>query len=338
MRIRRIKNLVFSLVISGAIVIGLFAVPSVGAQASSANAAQGIEISPALVELNAERGKTYTLKIKVTNVTSSDLVYETSIDDFNAKDETGSPQILMYSELPSTVSIRSWVKTVPAFSLTTRQSISIVATVHIPADAEPGGHYGVLRFSGHAPELDSTGVGLAASAGALILIRVDGAITEQADLVSFTTASNGSQTSFFENSPITFMTRIKNVGNIHVKPVGNIEVKDMFGNIVTSLSVNADKSNVLPDSIRRFEATHDGWMFGLYTANLALGYGTTGQAITATTSFWVIPYKLVLAVLIIGATTVFILVKLIKAYNKRIIAKSKNETTHKTKKHNKKGK
>lgn len=311
--------------------------PQANVFAQAANSAQGLEISPALVELNAEKGKTYNLNIKVTNVTTSDLVYDTSVDDFNSKDESGSPQILLDSDLPSSISIKSWIQTIPTFSLNTRQSRTIVANITIPQNAEPGGHYGVLRFAGHAPELESTGVGLAASAGALILVRVSGDISEQAEIASFTTENKGGRTWFFENSPVTFATRVKNTGNIHVKPVGNVVVKDMFGNIVSTLDVNSDKGNVLPSSIRKFESTiNKDWMIGYYTANLTLGYGTNGQAITATASFWVIPYKIILSVIAIGATLVFVLTKLIKAYNRHIIAKAQHEKTDKKPSKNKK--
>ena len=303
------------------------------AESSSANAAQGLQISPALVELNAARGKTYTVTLRVTNVTASDLAYSTSTNDFNAADETGTPHILLDSTLPPAVSIKSWIAAVPSFTLQAGKSQVINAQVTIPNDAEPGGHYGVLRFSGSAPELQDTGVGLSASAGVLLLIRVDGDITETASLASFTSESNGKQSSFFENGPLTFVTRIQNTGNIHIKPVGNIELRDIFGGLVTTLPVNADKSNVLPSSIRRFETTYaNKWLFGRYTANLTLSYGTHGQAITNTISFWVIPYKLILGGLFVLGTVVFILSRMVKVYNRHIIAKSKNENTTKNKK------
>jgi hypothetical protein len=199
--------------------------------------------------------------------------------------------------------------------------------VNVPSDAEPGGHYGVLRFSGRAPDLENTGVGLSASTGMLMLIRVAGDVKESASLAEFFTASEGNQTSLFESSPIGFVTRIKNDGNIHVKPVGLIEVRDAFGNSVSTVTVNDTKSNVLPGSIRRFEGSiKQDWMFGMYTADLTLGYGTTGQALTNTITFWVIPYKLILTVLIGLITLVFIASRLIKVYNKRIIAKAQHES------------
>ncbi len=332
----RLPKIILTLITSSLIVSALSFV-SVNAETLSANSAQGIEISPALVELNASKGKTYNIKLNVTNVTTSDLIYNPSVDDFNSSNETGTPHIILDSTLPETASIRTWVATIDPFTLKSRELKSITAQITIPDNAEPGGHYGVIRFSGNAPELESTGVGLSASAGVLILVRVDGEITEKATVASFYSAHNGAQTSFFEKGPIEFVTRIKNEGNLHIKPIGSIEIRDIFGGLVTSISVNNDKSNVLPSSIRRFDSNYDKlWMIGKYTANLTLGFGSNGQAITNTVDFWVIPYKFIIGVLVILATIVFILSKLIKAYNRHIIDKSKNENTTKTKNNSKK--
>lgn len=329
----RLSKVIIRLAVS-ILAFGLLAAVPASAQTSSANAAQGLQISPTRVELNAVKGKTYTIKLSVMNVTASDLVYSSSVNDFNAKDETGSPNIVENSKLPATASIIAWMNPISRFTLKPRELRQITAEVTIPNNAEPGGHYGVLNFSGTAPELEGTGVALAARTGLVILIRVDGAISEKAELASFYSANkNGKQSWFFENGPIKFITRIKNIGNIHVKPSGDIEVKDMFGGIVAKIPVNKVMSNVLPSSIRRFgddNGTLDkAWMFGIYTANLTLGYGTTGQAITSTISFWVIPYKIIATVLFILITLIYVSKKLIRAYNKRIIEKAKNETKSK---------
>ena len=310
---------------------------SVSAQASNANAAQGIEISPALVELNGAAGGTYVINLSVTNVTSTDLFYTVSVDDFTAKDETGTPQILLDSTLPESASIRSWVSSPTGFILQSRESRTVPVQVVIPANAEPGGHYGVVRFSGQAPEVEDTGVGLSASAGTLLLVRVDGDINEQARILEFFSSTDGNRTPFFESSPVGFVTRVQNEGNIHVKPVGSIEIKDAFGSIVATIPLNEEKSNVLPDSVRRFDSQFDGgWMFGFYTANLTLGYGTTGQALTSSTTFWVIPYRLILAILFVAVTLGFILTRLVKVYNRRIIENAykhdKKANTSKSKK------
>lgn len=305
----------------------------VSAQSVETDSSQGIKISPALYELNAEKGKTYEISVDVMNVTLGDLQYSTSIDDFGSSDESGSPKILIDSNLPESSSIKTWLSDIPDFVLKPRQSKKITVYIKIPDDAEPGGHYGVLRFSGTAPNLEGTGVGLSASAGVLILIRVDGAISETASIASFFAVSdNNSQSSFFESGPINFAIRLKNEGNIHIKPSGSIQIHDMFGSVAGEVLVNnvEPRSNVLPDSIRRYDVEFSKeWLFGKYTADLSLGYGTKGQALTKTISFWVIPWKLIMVVLSVVVTIILVLKRLIKVYNRHIIQKSKDEEKNK---------
>jgi hypothetical protein len=323
-----LRNIIFGLVIAClAVVVGS---ARTHADNTSANAAQGMQISPALVELNGSKDQTYSITVDIMNVTVSDMNYTTSVDDFTSADETGSPKIIQNSTLSDAQSIITWITKVPDFILKGQTDKKITVSLTIPSNAEPGGHYGVLRFSGAAPNMKTSGVGLSASAGVLFLVRVDGNITEEANLDSFYASDNGKQHVLFENGPVTFVTRIENIGNVHVKPVGNIEVRDMFGNLFQTLAVNEDKSNVLPKSIRRFDSTtKNGWMFGLYTASLTMGYGTKGQAITDKISFWVIPYKLILIILVILLTIIFILSRIMKAYNRRVIQKYKNEGKNK---------
>jgi uncharacterized protein YdeI (BOF family) len=322
------KKYLSILLVSAFVLVFSFAT-NTHAESSSSNAAQGLEISPAIVELNAEKGKTYRVNIKVTNVTGGDIAYKTSDNDFQARDETGSPQVLIDSNAPESSSVVGWISSTSNFFLKAHETTTINAIITVPSNAEPGGHYGVLRFFGQGPSFDSTGVGLSASAGSLILIRVDGQINESSKLASFFTANGDKQSSIFEHNPINIVTRITNDGNIHVKPVGTIQLKNMFGNIVGSIPVNNAKANVLPDSTRKFEVSYNDWMFGYYTADLTMGYGTNGQTILASTSFWVIPYKAIAIIVVILLTVLYVVVKSIKKYNKYIIEKSKNESNKK---------
>jgi hypothetical protein len=111
----------------------------------------------------------------------------------------------------------------------------------------------------------------------------------------------------------------------------------MFGNVTSTIAVNSDKANVLPNSIRRFDTTlSSSWMFGYYTADLQLGYGTHGQVLTDTISFWVIPYKIILVALLVVISVIFVLVRMVKVYNKRIIAKAIQKHEKTTSNHSKK--
>lgn len=319
------RRFLVTTVIGVAIFLSALIMPT-NASAQSNDAANGLQISPALVQLNGERGKSYTVELKVLNVTGSDLSFKSSVNDFAAKDETGTPSILLDETTPTPTSIKAWVSSIPSFTLKARETKTISAIITVPNNAAPGGHYGVIRFSGTAPELSGTGVGLSASAGTLFLVRVAGDITERIILDTFQATSNDKPSSLFEYGPITFLTRFKNVGTIHVQPKGTILIQDSFNNKVASLDVNAEKGNILPSSTRRFESTLDQkWLFGRYTATITIGYGTQGQAIVETTSFWVIPYKLILIGLALLVTALYVLRIAVKRYNKYIITQSRKK-------------
>lgn len=314
-------------VITGlALVLGLLLAPLQPAvYAQSTDATNGLEISPVLVELNGEPGKSYTIEIKVRNVTKSDLYFSTSIDDFGAKDETGMPSIVLSEgSEPLTTSMKTWVDDIPAFNLKSTRDKIIPATIRIPENAEPGGHYGVIRFSGHENADDQGNVGLVASAGTLVLVRVSGDVKEALELTSFEATRDSKAGALFESGPITFISRFTNRGSVHVKPIGQIEIKDGLGNSVEVLPINEAKGNVLPDSTRRFESTlNKSWMFGKYSADISIAYGTTGQAIVRTIDFWVIPWKVVFVILLLLVTLVYVFRTIIKRYNSYIIRKDR---------------
>lgn len=327
----RVRYLITGAVIAALVATPLFALPT-HAQAANANAADGLQISPALIEVNGEAGKSYTIQIRVTNVTASDLTFDSTVNDFSSKDESGTPSVNLDTTLPNAASIRSWVRVIDSFELKARESKNISATLSIPTNAEPGGHYGVIRFSGRAPTIEGSGVGLAASAGSLVLVRVAGAVDEDLDLLTFQTSQNNTWSGFFKYGPVDFIMRFENKGNVHVKPIGQIEIRDIFGNKVETLTVNPDKGNVLPLSVRKFQSTLDRqWLFGRYTADLSVAYGTTGQAIVQSISFWVIPYRLIIGSIVLLATAFFIFRTVIKRYNSYIIKRAQQSHGQNTK-------
>ena len=104
----------------------------------------------------------------------------------------------------------------------------------------------------------------------------------------------------------------------------------MFGNAVANVNVNLNRNNILPSSIRRFEnpldksVIGDRFLFGRFTADLKMSYGTKGQTVTESTSFWVIPYRMIgFAILLLIILAVLLRIG-IKRYNERLLAQSRS--------------
>ncbi len=293
------------------------------AQPARAENGQGLQISPVLVETSADPGQTIAVPIKIKNVTAGALIIKSLANDFKAKGEEGDPNIILDPNEVGTFSLRHWIQPVADMRLESQEMRTLSVQIKIPKNAEPGGHYGVIRFSGVPPELKDTGVALSASVGTLTLLKVSGNIHESAALEEFYAASAGKKSGFFEAGPISFVERVKNSGNIHIKPTGTVDIKDMFGKSIASLQVNQPPKNVLPESIRRFDQElNKKWLFGRYSANLALTYGSADQKLTSQLVFWVIPWKLILAILFLITVIILVLRSSIKRYNRHIINKA----------------
>jgi hypothetical protein len=168
---------------------------------------------------------------------------------------------------------------------------------------------------------------LTASVGTLFLITVPGNLTEKLTVASFDSAKNGKNGTLFNSGPISLVTRLHNVGNIHVQPFGKIIVKNTFGKIVytTELNDTDPRGNILPNSIRKFEnPINSKHLFGRYTAIGNFSYGSSGGILTVKKTFYVIPYILIIIILLVLAFLIFGLPRLIRAYNRRVVAKANN--------------
>jgi hypothetical protein len=149
-------------------------------------------------------------------------------------------------------------------------------------------------------------VGLTASVGTIVLVRVPGNLVERLDLIQLSAGQSDKPRSFFTGGDVQVITRLQNKGDIHVKPFGKVQVKDMFGKVVTEFELNNTdpRSNVLPDSVRKFtdNLPKRRWL-GRYTILANLGYTQgSGDLITAQATFWYMPWwsLAVLALLVIA--------------------------------------
>ncbi len=291
--------------------------------AAASPGGQGLEISRPVIEVSAKPGETITLSIRLRNVTKGDLIVNGQADDFGAKGENGEPQLLLDETESTRYSLKYWVQSVPSFRLAPQEVKIAQVQLVLPANAEPGGHYGVIRFSGIPPELSGTGVSLSASIGTLVLLKVSGNITEKLEIKDFYASRSGKRARFFESGPLVLTERIHNTGSVHEKPDGNITVKSMFGSTVAKLSLSSPTRNVLPDSIRKFEQKlNKKLLFGRFTAQLSATYAS-GKTLSGSTTFWVIPWKLLIVILLILVGLYFGSRRGIRRYNQYVIKQAR---------------
>ncbi len=299
----------------------LIVLPLVAVRAQ--NAGQGLEISPPLLDLKADPGETLKAQIRIRNVTKDTLLVKAQYEDFVAgNEEDGQPRILLNPDEKSPYSIKDWLSAPDSTTLAPEERKTMDVTIVVPKDASPGGHYGVVRFTGTPPELADTGVSLSASVGTLVLVNVSGDVTQSAKIAELFTSQNGKRRGFFEYGPVDITTRVQNTGNIHFQPKGTIQVTNMFGKNVYVEQFNSDNRNVLPGSIRKFEQTFNKKMlFGRYTVRADVVYGSDNQITSQSISFWAIPYKLIAVILL----AIVLLIIIFRQYNKFIISRAGNK-------------
>lgn len=331
----------FRLPIAGLLMAVALVLAGSGSTHAASSGGNGLRISPVRTDLTINPGKSATVNVNVTNVTSAPATLQTIINDFTASpDESGNPAIILDStQYASSHSLKRFVAPVSAITLQPGQSKIVPIVINIPAKAAGGGYFGAVRFAPANTSLDpGQNISLAGSVGSLILVKVPGDIKEQLTIASFDARLNGAASSFFTRTKIqrknadsrkteyiTATVRFQNEGNVQVAPFGKILLKNRSGKVLATYEISNSSSpaNVLPDSIRKFSVPLDKvGGFGQYKVQGNFGYGSTGQLLSASTTFYVIPLWLIIAFVagvLLLVFLIFGLPRLVRAYNQRIL-------------------
>ena len=291
-------------------------------------AGQALEIGPPVLNLTADPGQTLKSSLSLRDISTTSLVVTNEVNDFTAQGEDGTPKVILDPAEVSPYSFKTWLSTIPPLTLKSREIKNVPITIKVPATAAPGGYYGIIRFTGTAPEVDGTGVSLNASLGALVFIRVNGAVNEKVSIGELSANNGGEPGTFFQSTPLSFLVRLKNEGNIYEQPTGLITITDMFNHTVATLPVNAGQLTILPQTVRRFTAQLDSsvlgsrLLFGQYRAHLDVTYGSSSQKVSQDIKFTVFPLYLIIGGAIALVVAIIILVILIKRYNRYIVGRA----------------
>ncbi len=216
-------------------------------------------------------------------------------------------------------------------------------TIKVPTTAAFGYYY-AATFSrvNKDGKKDQTDQALIIGATAtLVLLEVDSPNAKrQLSIDSFTADKD-----WYEFLPATFSVVLSNIGNVHSRVGGEIYIsRSGSEEVIDSLKVNELQGNILPSSKRTFTNTWnqgfprysepsiqenqvpkaelewdfksaDQLRFGKYTAHIALVYddGTRDVLLEDSVDFWVIPWRIILAILVIGGLTLFGIVMIIRS-------------------------
>ena len=301
--------------------------------ASAQTPDQGLRLvtSPLPINLVTEPGNTITTELKVKNGGTAPETLKIDLMKFRAYEESGKPELL---EPEPGDDFLTWVTfSEPSFTLAPDEWKTVTATFVVPSTASFGYYYAfVFSRTQDAQELTPSQTAVVGGTAVLVLLeaRVPDAKRE-VEVAEFSIAKR-----FYEFLPATFTVKLKNTGSVHIAPRGNIFIDQGGTHDIAILEVNSEKGNILPNSNRVFDASwtdgfpvytekvQDGkttldeqgnptyelrwdWndasklRFGKYQAKLLLIYddGTRDVPIEGEVSFWVVPWRLVVYVLLV---------------------------------------
>ncbi|MEI7604116.1 MAG: hypothetical protein WCJ19_03790 [bacterium] len=292
--------------------------------AQQARSYRGPIISPINAVYNtARRGDVITGTVQFTNDLEQDYTLNMDVtkQDFTLSDY----EHLVLDESPKyprTASLSSWITVdKQKFAVAKGETVELNYTIQVPVDAEYGGKYATIAFERNKQSDDpESQVAIQIRLQFPILLNVEGNKQEKLDVIDFKTDK-----SFYEDANVAFSTVVKNSGNVHVAPFGDIKVEGGWFGAGQTIEFNPgykeDYGYILPDKnvTRKFNTE---WKtgdikFGPYKATLIMQYGTDNAitTVTANTSFWIVPWKLILTILGVLVLIVAVLVAKNKLQN-----------------------
>lgn len=253
-------------------------------------------IPPRTEVVKVRPGETFQTAVKLKNTSQRKQSITTEAQDFVIGEDGKTPiPITEQAAAPLRWSLASWLTISPVENaLEANQTGIYDILIQVPADALPGGHYAMILHTPNAGDVQEKGANSSITAvnqrvGTLLYVVVEGNITEHALIRNF----NGPK--WVEFGPVDFTFTVENLSDVHITPQSSIEIYDVLGRRMETLS--SEKLNIFPYSKRDFTIRSEQlWGFGPYTAKLTVPYGETGKIAQETLVFWMIPYKILLAI------------------------------------------
>jgi hypothetical protein len=253
-------------------------------------------VGPGRSEIEVLPGQTVVQEITVTNRISDGRTFRLEVDDIKGSTD-GSSAVSLSDGERGPYSIRDYI-TFPSdtFTLDLGERARIPVTITIPPNAEPGGFYGsVLVSTDRTPNEADGNVSrspVIARVGSLFFVTVQGDVERGGITKSISTVGD---TWWYEEGPINLGILYENTGSVHLNPYGEVSIKNMFGEQVGFIEL--EPWFVLPKSLRNREITWDReLLLGRYTVTAKINRGYDDVIDEVTTSFWVMPWKVLLGI------------------------------------------
>lgn len=257
-------------------------------------------LEPGKAEIFLNPGDTVTRSIYVTDRVPGSTVFNIGVEDIKGTRNADQSVLILDGERGPYSGKGLIVPAIDKITLNFGQRITIPVTITIPLDTPPGEYDSVILVSNEPESPNGDNVASAQGStriisrlGTLIFIRVNGQAKESGNLEDL--KIKGPSQLFYDHGPLTFQILFNNDGNVHLVPYGTVTIKNMVGQVVGQLPVDAYFS--LPDSLRYREVVWDrSALLGRYTATVHLERGYGGLSDDKTIAFWVLPWKILIGI------------------------------------------
>jgi len=257
-------------------------------------------VGPGRAELVINPGQTVVYEMSVSNRISDGRTFNLEIEDIDGSDDA-SRSVVFLGDQRGPYTLKDYISfPESSFNLDLGDRARIPVTISIPADAEPGGYYGgvlvsTIKQEGSDDENSSARSPIIARIGTLFFITVPGEVTKSGALTDVHVVGDSL---WYESGPVTFNVSYENTGSVHLNPYGEIRIANLFGEEVGF--VELEPWFVLPKSLRSRDISWNREMlFGRYTATVSINRGYDDIVDTATVTFYVLPWKIVLGTFVV---------------------------------------
>lgn len=264
---RGVKNFIQAGLITG-LLVGLVPFGSASAVQDTTGVTESILLTPTQKRYEIAAGQTKRDSFKVVNDGQSAYTFVVYARPYFVTDESYRPvfETPTADQKVTNADAYKWVQfDQPSYQIQPGQTIDVNYTVRIPANASPGGHYGVL-FAETQPEQAAGGnsVRRTKRVGSILYTTVDGQVTTSGAIKS-------TSIPFFQfKPPLTASQRISSDGNTDITVTTKASVSDVFGAVKYK---NERAVAVLPSTTRNIETSWEkaSWI-GLYKVTLETSF------------------------------------------------------------------
>lgn len=271
---RKISRIILGLGIALVLVGGMIG----PLQANAADPIEEMTISPTEKHYEVNPGETISDSFVILNSgqTVYDFItysspYSVSNGSYDAQYDVNAPRSDAYK----------WVQmNTTQWHAEVRQTTTIPFTLRVPANASPGGHYGII-FAETKAQDDAAGIARKKRIGIVLYVKVKGDIVNEGRVTNIATGW------FYSHPPVTATVTIEDKGNTDFTAQSKMTVTDLFGGVKYTGSKDY---NVLPGTTRDVSLTYDDppW-FGLFKVKVeatVMGNTTTRESFVLVAPYW----------------------------------------------------